>query len=178
MVLSALLFFILASVNIAAIPLGFGLHIWNLKGTEPDGKFMLAEHELEYQFISLVLLAPCVGVAKLSIIATLLRIFTSQTCRWLRIVLQVTALFVIACCASQILFVIFQCSDVRLSWEFSQLAQYGSCSNLEQAVIASGVLNVVTDFVICCAPIPVFMKLQLPLRQRLCVSALFLSGLL
>lgn len=178
MILSALFFLTLVSINLAAIPLGFGIHVWNLAGADRDEKNLLAEHVLQYQFISLVLLAPCVATAKLSIISTLMRIFTSQTCRWLRAVLHVTILVVVACCASQVLFVIFQCSDVRLSWQFVQLSEYGSCTNLEYAIIGSGVFNVLTDFVICAAPIPVFMKLQLPLRQRLGVSALFLSGIM
>lgn len=179
MIAAAISFLVFASVNIAGVAIGFGLHGWDLPGTTLAERLGAAERVLEYNFVSLVFLSPAICLSKLSIVATLLRIFTWQASpRLLRHVLLATSLVVTVCCGSQLVFTIFQCSRVPLSWELLDPAESGSCGNLETAVLAAGVMNVVTDFVICCSPIPVFMKLQLPLRQRLCVSALFLSGLM
>lgn len=180
MIGSAVFFLVSASVNIAGVASGFGLHGWNLPGATPEDRLRASERVLEHNFVSLVFISPSLCLAKLSIVATLLRIFTAQlvTTRPLRRVLLVTALVVAVCCGAQLVFVIFQCTRVALSWELIDPSKTGSCGNLEEAIIWIGVINGITDLVICCAPVPVFMKLQLPLRQRLCVCALFLSGLL
>lgn len=178
MILSAIFFFITASVNIAATPWGFGLTCAELPGATIEERLVSAKRVLEYNFISMVFIVPCICLAKLSIIATQLHIFTSRTSSLLRHILIVTAVVMVASSFAQVVFVIFQCTTVSLSWELIDGKHPGSCRNLEEAVIWGGVINVVTDWVICCAPIPFFMRLQLPLRQRLGVSALFLVGLL
>lgn len=178
MIAAAACFLVFASVNIAGVSVGFGAHGWNLAGATLGERVRAAERVLEYNFVGLVFLSPAICLSKLSIVATLLRIFTWQASRLLRNVLLATSLVVAACCGSQLIFTVFQCTSVPLSWRLIDPEEKGSCGNLEEAVLAAGVINVATDFVICCSPIPVFMKLQLPLRQRLCVSALFLSGLM
>jgi hypothetical protein len=44
--------------------------------------------------------------------------------------------------------------------------------------ITQGVVNVITDFLIFCLPIPVVWKLQLPRRKKVGVLAMFMTGLL
>ena len=44
--------------------------------------------------------------------------------------------------------------------------------------ISQGVVGVATDFLIFCLPIPVVWKLQLPIRKRIGVLAIFMTGLL
>lgn len=178
MIAAAISFLVFASVNIAGTTIGFGLHGWQLPGTTFDEQLHAAELVLEHNFVSLVFLSPAICLSKLSIIATLLRIFTWQASRALRHILIVSALLVAVCCGAQLIFTIFQCTKVDLSWKLIDPAEKGSCGNLEAAILAAGIVNVIADFVICCTPIPVFMRLQLPLRQRLCISALFLSGLM
>lgn len=184
MVISAISFFITASVNIAAIPWGFGLPSADIPGVTIEEQTESVQRVLAYNFVSMVFIVPCICLAKLSIIVTQLHIFTFRTpsasrlVRLVRCLLIVTAVVTVASSIAQVVFVIFQCTPVSLSWELISGKHDGSCRNLEEAVIWNGVINVVTDWVICCAPIPVFMKLQLPMRQRLVVSALFLVGLL
>lgn len=181
MLAAALSFLVFASVNIAAVPIGFGRHGWDLPGAALDAHVHAAERVLEHNFVGLVFLSPALGLAKVSIVATLLRIFTPQaTSRppLLRRALAAAAVAAAVGGAAQLVFTVFQCSRVELSWALVDPAAEGSCGSLEEAVLAGGVVNVVVDFVICCSPVPVFMRLQLPLRQRLCVSALFLSGLM
>lgn len=177
MIVSAVLFLALASINLAAIPLGFGRHIENVPGDTLLEQLQSIEHVLYHNFVSLLLICLSICLAKLSIIATLLDIFNGKTMNLMRSVLWTTSLVVVLCCAAQFLFVIFQCTTVRLSWMVSELGTLGSCSNLETAMAVTGAINALTDFLITCAPIPSFMNLQIPLKQRLCLSALFLSGL-
>ncbi len=44
--------------------------------------------------------------------------------------------------------------------------------------ITQGVVNVISDFLIFCLPIPVVWKLQLPRRKKVGVLAMFMTGLL
>lgn len=180
MTVSAILFLTLASVDVAAIPLGFGVHIQDLPGSTLPDQLKSLEAVLYHNFISMLLICLSICLAKLSIVATLLHIFNAKTltCNVMRKVLLLISMIVVLCCAGQFFFVIFQCTTVRLSWMISEIGTLGSCSNLETAVVVSGAINAITDFLITCAPIPSFMKLQMPLKQRLCLSALFLSGLM
>lgn len=180
MTASAILFLILASVDIAAVPWGFGVHIQDLPGATLPDQLKSLEAVLYHNFISMLLICLSICLAKLSIVATLLHIFNAKTltCNVMRTVLLIISLIVVLCCAGQFFSVIFQCTPVRLSWMISEIGNLGSCSNLETAVVVSGAINALTDFLITCAPIPSFMKLQMPLKQRLCLSALFLSGLM
>lgn len=180
MTVSAILFLTLASIDVAAIPLGFGLHLQNIPGDTLSDQLVSLEAVLYHNFISMLLICLSICLAKLSIVATLLHIFNAKTltCNVMRTVLLIISLIVVLCCAGQFFFVIFQCTTVRLSWMISGIGTLGSCSNLETAVVVSGAINAITDFLITCAPIPSFMKLQMPLKQRLCLSALFLSGLM
>lgn len=180
MAASAILFLTLASLDVAAVPLGFGLHVQNLPGDSNAAQLKAMERVLYYNFLSMLLVCLSICLAKLSIVATLLHIFNAKTltCIAMRKGLLVVSLIVVLCCAAQFFFVIFQCTTVRLSWMVSEIGTLGSCSNLETAVVATGAVNALTDFLITCAPIPSFMKLQMPLKQRVYLSALFLSGLM
>ena len=44
--------------------------------------------------------------------------------------------------------------------------------------ITQGAVGVATDFVVLCLPIPVVWRLQLPLRKKLGILAIFMTGLL
>ena len=51
-------------------------------------------------------------------------------------------------------------------------------AEITQLILAHSAIGVATDFLIFCLPIPVLWKLQLPLRKRIGVLAIFTTGLL
>lgn len=126
----------------------------------------------QLNYISLIILSPAIVLAKLSIIALFLRIFPQKH---LRAILYMLAIITIACCTSQAFVVAFQCGPVSLSWDFQTV---GNCYNISVAVVILGAVNVVTDFLLCIIPIPYFLRLNMPLRQRICLCSLFLTGLM
>lgn len=178
MVVSAMLFWTLASVDLAACSWGFGRHIEDVPGNTVLEKTRSVEKVLHYNFASMLLLSLCLCFAKLSIVVTIIRIFKATTRSTLQLVLRSTAFVVIVCCVCQFFFITSQCSPVHLSWNISELGTTGKCHEMKTALTVFGVLSSFTSVVIVLAPISSFMKLQMPLRQRLCLSALFLSGLL
>lgn len=176
MIASALWFFSFCAVNLAAVPLGFGRHVWDLPGATRDDQFAVATRVQKLNYLALILLSPAIVLAKVSVIATLLRIFP-QPMKYLRLFLFATAGLVILCCTCQAFLVIFQCSPVQFSWMLGGPDE-GTCYGLEPIVLALGIVNVVTDFVICLTPIPSFLRLKMPVAQKACLCALFLSGLM
>lgn len=136
---------------------------------------MAAARVQKLNFVSLILLSPAIVLAKLSVIAILLRVFP-RTMKALRVFFLALAGVIIGCCTTQALLVIFQCSPVQSSWDL----EAGSCyiNSLENVTISLGALNLVTDLMVCIAPIPYFLRLKIPGPQKLCLCALFLSGLM
>lgn len=175
--LSAAFFFLVqCAINLAAIGPGFGKHVWDVPGLSETGRIRERQHVLQMNFVSLVFLSICLCLAKLSIITTLLYIFTPQTIKLLRNILLATGVVVFVCCVIQTFLVIFQCHPIHLSWEITKIGAEGSCMSIEAAVVGSGTVNLITDIVITVAPVRYFLRLNMPWRQKLCLCALFLSG--
>lgn len=57
-------------------------------------------------------------------------------------------------------------------------ARSANAAKSTQLVIVQGAVGVASDFLIFCLPVPVLWKLQLPLKKRLGVIAMFTTGLL
>lgn len=68
------------------------------------------------------------------------------------------------------------CSPVSAYWTLSFTRQ--KCINEEAHVLAAGVINTVTDFIIVLLPIRIVKNLNLPKKQRVLVYLLFTGGLL
>ena len=70
-------------------------------------------------------------------------------------------------------FGIFACSPRRKLWDrFID----GHCFNIDAIIISSAAMNCISDFVILLLPQGVIWRLQMPLRRKLGISAIFLTG--
>lgn len=191
MLLSAVLFTAFCSLNITATSLGFGTHIWDLTNVTTTDDIantdvlVLAAAVAPAQQLNYAALAlgpPAVMLAKLSVLAILVRIFPSGSgTAVLRTLLFVLGAIIVGCCTSQALLVVFQCWPVRASWETDLIggAAASACTvkPLETITLALGALNVATNLIICVAPIPRFLELKIERPQKACLCALFLTGL-
>lgn len=72
--------------------------------------------------------------------------------------------------------IMLQCSPVSAYWTLSFTPQ--KCINEEAHILAAGVINTVTDFIIVLLPIRTVKNLALPRKQRVIVYLLFTGGLL
>lgn len=68
----------------------------------------------------------------------------------------------------------FQCRPVQGYWTVSIHPQ--QCINEAQHLLAAGCINTATDFLIVLIPIPTVVKLKLPRKQLIVVTALFAGG--
>lgn len=71
---------------------------------------------------------------------------------------------------------IFLCNPREKYWNL--LIETGHCYNRNAANISAGAVNSFSDFVILLLPQRVIWKLQMPLKRKLAVSAVFLTGFL
>ena len=73
-------------------------------------------------------------------------------------------------------FVIFECNPRECIW--NKLATTGHCYNIIAILKATGVFNVISDFGILLLPMSSIWKLQMTLKRRLLISAVFAIGFL
>lgn len=73
--------------------------------------------------------------------------------------------------------VIFQCRPVSDYWKLSMEPQ-PNCFNQPANLLAAGIVNTLTDFVVVLIPIPIVLKLKLPFRQQIVMVMLFGTGFL
>lgn len=70
---------------------------------------------------------------------------------------------------------IFQCTPRRKIWN---PMMEGTCININQTFVATGVINVVDDWAILILPLVWTWKLQLRMKQKIGVSLIFATGFL
>ena len=131
----------------------------------------------DHQFVNLgsIFYGPSVYLAKASVLLQLQHIFVpnKRTGLWwmIQMLLWVNLTFYLADTLVQIL----QCLPREKIWNPSLP---GTCINSYANFIATGSLNVVSDFTILLLPAWSIWHLHLPLKRKLTVSAVFATGLL
>ena len=73
--------------------------------------------------------------------------------------------------------VIFQCKPIYAAWTVElQLAGQAKCLNISVLIFAFEIINVAIDIIILCLPITMLRKLQLPMRKKIGIGAIFSLG--
>ncbi len=75
---------------------------------------------------------------------------------------------------AQVLFNLTLFSPISEYWTLSFEPQ--KCINEAAHLLAGGIINSITDFCVVLIPIPIVMRLKLPLRQRIYCALLFGAG--
>lgn len=70
--------------------------------------------------------------------------------------------------------VIFECSPIHYFWDRMPIG--GQCIDVQRFFTGQSVVNIITDAVLLALPLPLIWRLQLPLGQKLGLSAVFLLG--
>lgn len=86
---------------------------------------------------------------------------------------------VVTCQASaNVLAAIFQCAPVSAAWDPAGAGPEYKCITINAFYIANAAVNILTDLLTYSLPIPLALKLQMPLRQRLGLAVILGLGLL
>lgn len=118
---------------------------------------------------------PTVFFAKLSLFLLYLRIFSPD--RWTRLMIYLGAITCFICYMVTAVTMTALCIPRHEeSWIIALLSS--RCHKAITMTYVQGVFNIVSDFYLLLLPIPVVWKLQLTLRKKIGISAIFMTGLL
>lgn len=133
-------------------------------------------HDLQWLNISGILYGIIVFLIKLSILLQYLRILVPNRKASMFLYVAIQTLI-----RSNFLFYfvdtiieIVMCTPREKIWNL--LMTTGHCFNANAAYMATGVFNVVSDFSIPILPMVPIWKLQMPLRRKLMIMAIFAAG--
>ncbi|KAI1173970.1 hypothetical protein F4777DRAFT_413824 [Nemania sp. FL0916] len=155
-------------INVSLKNKGLGMDNW-----------AVPQENLNYILLLIVIATPLYVVSRffirISILLFYLRIFRTPRARK-------AILFTIGIIVAQLigfLFpVIFQCSPVDLAWLRWDREHYGSCIDIAAVVWSGAALGLAIDFWMVVLPLPLIARLQLPMRKRVLVGAMFAVGII
>ncbi|KAF2148243.1 hypothetical protein K461DRAFT_233207 [Myriangium duriaei CBS 260.36] len=168
--LSALCAEALGIIMILCAAGAFGKHIKDLHNKAA------IERSLEYFMVSQVLYKLSIAITKLSILRFYERMFKvhknfTRTCK-------VFSLIILAWIVAVFFATIFQCTPIDYTWKGKASGIRGSCINVRASWFANAVFNISTDLIIVFLPMPIVFRLQMKLRPKLQLCALFALGLM
>ncbi|KAK0109957.1 hypothetical protein ONS95_002624 [Cadophora gregata] len=146
---------------------GTGTHLWELE-LEDFGVF------LQLQMVVGNFYGAALAFAKISILFFYLRVFEKPS---FRILVYLTGGFVGCYATAGVLVVVFSCNPVAASWDVSLAALPTTvCVNRPAAYLAQAAFNITSDVFVILLPLYEIWKLQMRLRQRLTLMAIFGVG--
>ena len=148
-------------VLFTAVQHGFGTH-------NTDGEFFL--HEL---YFGEPLYNTSIALSKLSVLCFYYRVLATK--QQLRLILWTLAIFTMTWWITMSIVAFCQCIPPEASWNPEVK---GACINQYNFFIGQAVPNIFTDFVLLLLPLPILLKLQIRLPQKIGVVFVFLLGYL
>ncbi|GAB7337579.1 hypothetical protein MBLNU457_g2889t1 [Dothideomycetes sp. NU457] len=155
---------------IANVHYGWDRHVWDLS-------FNLFQPASICAFMGKVLFTFAATFTRLSLIFFYYRLIQDTNIRWFRVLPDLSIILNIVICIVFVLLSIFLCSPVESYWVFPIMAN-SKCLNEGTATLISGLINCAADLECTLLPIPIIMRLQLPLKQRLGVMVLLCLGII
>ena len=110
------------------------------------------------------------GLVKISTLLLFGRIFPLQS---FHRILQAVGLFISTYSIISVIVMIFQCRPVNGAWDPTTEPD---CIDLSKLVIFMGTMNVLTDFLLLCLPLPQLLKLQMRRGTKIQVIGIFSIG--
>ncbi|KAI9827437.1 MAG: hypothetical protein M1832_004786 [Thelocarpon impressellum] len=143
---------------------GQGRHIWDI----PLSVYLIY---LKNGMASIVFYCPATMFAKVAILLFYRRLSPK---RGFRIVVDVNLAVVVGFNIALVICLIFGCRPIAKTWD--PRITDGSCVDQAALFLANCIFNAVSDLAIFVVPIPMLAALNMPLRQKLSVAALFAVG--
>lgn len=117
---------------------------------------------------------PAIVAIKTSILLLYRRIFTQRSFNTsFEVILWCTDAFVLAYSLCQAVLTVFHCTPVEALWNPTVEAK---CINFDQVLIVLSSLNIGTDILILCLPMPQLWKLNMPKGPKCQLMGIFLLG--
>lgn len=150
---------------------------WIENNTDPDYQYTPANKiHLKLAWISSIFYFSLVAAAKLSILLLYRRIFAATSPAFQRLVAALATLIVLFWAAAT-LATIFTCWPIQWSW-ISSLSPAPYCFNFNIFWLATGLIEAVLDVCLITLPVRMVVRLQMSLRKRVSLIAVFSLGVL
>ncbi|KAH8756031.1 hypothetical protein F5883DRAFT_686132, partial [Diaporthe sp. PMI_573] len=154
---------------LSAVPrFGFGRHLWDVPFTTFNVHFMKTGAIVGTFF------GMSVTFSKLSILAFYLNIALEPVAKRQRVAIYSLAVVVFLYGTLTSFEWLFACRPMEKYWDFT--ITDGTCINFIKILAFNGVMNVVTDAAILCFPIWILWNLRLPVRQKIGVMGIMMTG--
>ena len=133
--------------------------------------------KLQWVNVTTILYAITICLIKQSILLQYLRIFVPHRKGNLTLFVIIHALMwsISIYYLFSTIFEIAMCTPRKKIW--NPMMETGHCFNANANYLASGIFNIVSDFAILIVPMIPICKLQMPLRRKIMMIALFALGL-
>lgn len=113
---------------------------------------------------------------KTSILLFYLRLFGAR--KWFRRLLYITQALVLSWCIATTMAAIFRCRPIGYGLLPITEDVIAHCDNIDLYLLVTSVINVFLEFWILLMPLSVVWTLQLPNKQKVAVSCIFMLGVL
>lgn len=129
----------------------------------------------KYANITEIMYSPIICSAKVSILVQFMRIFVPRHQGMIYWIIQFVIWTNVGFYLATTLALTFQCTPREKIWH-----PYipGRCINIDVQIVTSGSWNIVSDISILVLPLHCIWLLQIPIKRKLGVSAVFATGLL
>ncbi|KAL6234812.1 hypothetical protein BDW75DRAFT_230815 [Aspergillus navahoensis] len=146
---------------------GLGKDIWTVP-------FDDIRRTLKLFFIEEELYCICIALVKWSMLMLYLRLFPN---RGLRIAVFVTLTCTLLWGAGAFFILLFSCRPISHYWNSWDGEHEGRCLSHDTILLAHSTINIILDVAITIIPMPIVLKLHMPLGKRLAVLVMFGVGL-
>lgn len=121
-------------------------------------------------FATEIMYAPVIGAVKIGTLLLFARIFPGQKFRRM---LWAVGLFILTYSTIMVITITFQCRPINRAWDPTVKAE---CIEINKVFIVMGSVNVLTDLLILCLPLPQVWKLQIRRETKLQLIGIFSIG--
>ena len=129
-------------------------------------------HIIEFVWAGHILYSFAIAFAKLSIISSYFRIFPRNR---MHILLYVMLAVTLVLLAASVIATIFICLPIQAAWD-PTIRAHAKCYQFPTFLYASTSVNITTDVILCTAPLPYFIRLRLPRKQKVGACLLTIIG--
>ncbi|KAL2833277.1 hypothetical protein BDW59DRAFT_168985 [Aspergillus cavernicola] len=157
---------VLIPISFKIMQTGVGLHMWDVTVAQYNPGLGI------WTLVATIFYAWAVILSKLSILAFYLRLSPQ---RWFRM-LTFSLMSIATCYVIVYTFLfLFRCNPIDKNWDITITT--GTCINTRTIMTVLSVANIVMDVLTLLLPIPVIMRLNMRLAQRVSVVLIFSSGI-
>ncbi|KAL6709653.1 hypothetical protein ACN47E_001081 [Coniothyrium glycines] len=148
-----------------------GYHLWDIRPEILYNTMKAAQMGMAAQ----LLFTTIVGLMKIAILLTYLRIFPSRLNKWFCYIMIVYTL----CMNTSAFFItLFQCRPVATYWEIFKHINTAKCLNIRAIYYFHSAQNTLSDFVIFLWPARDLLNVKISLRQRVTLTCMFSLGVI